>query len=98
LFGEECRRLKIVPNAFGEKPVLKLMFAALIRAAETGEAYASPNSSCVSSTKRTGRRLRDLDRPIRQDISAASFQQVRALTVVDVGETSALIRFGVRRR
>ena len=50
LFGEERRRLKIVPNAFGEKPVLKLMFAALIRAAEAGEAYASPNSNCVSST------------------------------------------------
>ena len=30
--------------------------------------------------KRTGRRLRDLDRPVRQVISAASFQQVRALT------------------
>ena len=28
-------RLKIVPNAFGEKPVLKLMFDALIRAAES---------------------------------------------------------------
>jgi|SRR5262249_7345212 len=35
LFGEERRRLKIVPNAFSEKPVLKLMFAALIRAAES---------------------------------------------------------------
>jgi transposase-like protein len=35
LFGEERRRLKIVPNAFGEKPVLKLMFASLIRAAES---------------------------------------------------------------
>src|SRR5262245_37276011 len=35
LFGEERRRLKIVPNAFGEKPVLKLLFGALIRAAET---------------------------------------------------------------
>jgi putative transposase len=27
LFGEERRRLKIVPNAFGEKSVLKLMFS-----------------------------------------------------------------------
>lgn len=27
-------RLKIVPNAFGEKAVLKLMFGAMIRAAE----------------------------------------------------------------
>ena len=34
LFVEERRRLKITPNAFGEKPVLKLMFGAMIRAAE----------------------------------------------------------------
>ena len=31
---EERRRLKIIPNGFGEKAVLKLMFAALIRAAD----------------------------------------------------------------
>jgi len=34
LFLEERRRLKIIPNAFGEKVVLKLMFAAMTRAAE----------------------------------------------------------------
>jgi putative transposase len=34
LFLEERRRLKIIPNAFGEKPVLKLMFGAMIRATE----------------------------------------------------------------
>jgi transposase-like protein len=34
LFVEERRRLKIIPNAFGEKPVLKLMFGAMARAAE----------------------------------------------------------------
>ena len=34
LFIEERRRLKIIPNAFGERPVLKLMFGAMIRAAE----------------------------------------------------------------
>ena len=34
LFVEERPRLKIIPNGFGEKPVLKLMFGALIRAAE----------------------------------------------------------------
>jgi hypothetical protein len=33
LFVEERRRLKIIPNAFGERAVLKLMFGALIRAA-----------------------------------------------------------------
>jgi transposase-like protein len=34
LFVEERRRLKIIPNAFGERAVLKLMFGAIIRAAE----------------------------------------------------------------
>ena len=34
LFVEERRRLKIIPNAFGEKAVLKLMYGAMIRAAE----------------------------------------------------------------
>ena len=33
-FVEERRHLKIIPNAFGERAVLKLMFGALIRAAE----------------------------------------------------------------
>jgi putative transposase len=34
LFLEERRRLKIIPHAFGEKAVLKLMYGAMIRAAE----------------------------------------------------------------
>ena len=34
LFLEERRRTKIIPNAFGERPVLKLMYAAMIRAAD----------------------------------------------------------------
>jgi putative transposase len=34
LFVEERRRLKIIPNAFGEKAVLKLMFGTMTRAAE----------------------------------------------------------------
>ena len=34
LFVEERRRLKIIPNVFGERPVLKLMYGAMIRAAE----------------------------------------------------------------
>ncbi len=32
LFGEERRRTKVIPHAFGERPLLKLMFAAVIRA------------------------------------------------------------------
>jgi transposase-like protein len=34
LFGEERRRTKVISNFFGERPVLKLMYAALIRASE----------------------------------------------------------------
>ena len=34
LFGEERRRTKVIPHAFGERAVLKLMYAALVRAAE----------------------------------------------------------------
>jgi putative transposase len=34
LFLEERRRTKIIPQAFGERPVLKLMYAAVIRAAD----------------------------------------------------------------
>jgi transposase-like protein len=34
LFGEERRRTKVIPHACGERAVLKLMYAALIRAAE----------------------------------------------------------------
>ena len=34
-FGEERRRTKVIPHAFGERAVLKLMYAALIRASET---------------------------------------------------------------
>ena len=34
LFGEERRRLNVIPNAWGERPVLKLMFGAMTRASE----------------------------------------------------------------
>lgn len=35
LFGEERRRTKVIPHAFGERAVMKLMFAALMRASQT---------------------------------------------------------------
>ena len=35
LFGEERRRLKVIPNAWGGKAVLKLMFVAMTRASGT---------------------------------------------------------------
>lgn len=34
LFEEDRRRTKVIPHAFGERPLLKLMFAAVIRASE----------------------------------------------------------------
>jgi hypothetical protein len=44
-FVEERRRLKIIPNGFGEEPVLKLMFAASCAPPTAGAACASPSSS-----------------------------------------------------
>jgi hypothetical protein len=32
MFGEKRRRAKVIPHAFGEKAVMKLMYAALMRA------------------------------------------------------------------
>ena len=49
LFVEERRRLKIIPNAFGERAVLKLMFGALIRAAERWKSIKVTEFDAVSS-------------------------------------------------
>ncbi len=43
LFFEERRRLKIIPNAFGERAVLKPMFGALIRVPSDGSRSRSPS-------------------------------------------------------
>jgi hypothetical protein len=48
LFLEERRRTKIIPHAFGERPVLKLMYAAVIRAADRWRGLTVGESSSVS--------------------------------------------------
>ena len=40
LFGEERRRMKVIPHAFGEPAVLKLSYASLIRASQTWQRFA----------------------------------------------------------
>ncbi len=45
LFLGERRRTKIIPHAFGERPVLKLMYAAVIRAADRWTSRARPRRS-----------------------------------------------------
>ena len=40
LFGEERRRTKVIPHAFGERAVMKLMFAAIMRASQTWRGVA----------------------------------------------------------
>lgn len=62
LFVEERRRLKIIPNAFGEKPVLKLMFGAMIRAAERWRA--------IKITTFERRQLDALRKELNQDYQA----------------------------
>jgi len=62
LFVEERRRLKIIPNAFGEKPVLKLMFGAMIRAAERWRA--------IKVTDFERRQIEAIKRELDQDYEA----------------------------
>jgi hypothetical protein len=52
--GKIVRRLKIIPNAFGEHAVLKLMFGALIRATERWRSVKSATSN-VGSWLRSGK-------------------------------------------
>src|SRR3954454_15718615 len=75
LFGEERRRLKIIPNGFGEKPVLKLMFGALVRAAER---WRGLRFTEFELRQIAARRVRG--NPIRQGVPDTRFQQIRALT------------------
>jgi transposase-like protein len=62
LFVEERRRLKIIPNGFGEKPVLKLMFGALIRAAERWRGLRFTERAVPDRRRQKGprRRISDL--------------------------------------
>lgn len=48
LFEEERRRTKIIPHAFGEPAVMKLMFAALIRANQ-GIPFSHLQQTCDGS-------------------------------------------------
>ncbi|WP_353806809.1 transposase [Mesorhizobium sp.] len=90
LFVEERRRL--IPNAFGEKPVLKLMFGAMIRAAERWRAiritdFERRQMTVVRQGTRSG--IRGPKRP-RQESSGKGappefIQQFPDLTVTGKG-------------
>ena len=76
LFVEERRRLKIIPNAFGERAVLKLMFGALIRAAERWRS--------VKVTEFERRQMAAVRKELDEEYEAAvglNIQQLSDLTV-----------------
>ena len=64
LFVEERRRLKNIPNAFGEKAVLRLMFGAMIRAPERWRAIR------VSELER--RQMRAVREELHREYEAAN--------------------------
>ena len=74
LFGEERRRTKVIPHAFGERAVLKLMYAALIRAAE--------HWRCIKMTEFERRQLQvmreDIDREFAERTKPAASTIVTA--------------------
>ncbi|MCC7017450.1 MAG: IS256 family transposase [Rhodospirillales bacterium] len=61
LFGEERRRTKVIPHAFGERAVLKLMYAALIRCAERWRA--------IRMTEFERRQLKAIKEEIDRDVA-----------------------------
>ncbi len=82
LFVEERRRLTIIPNGFGEKPVLKLMFGALIRAAERWRGLRFTELSFVRSLPfaRVSTPNTTLNSPRRAGHPTHAFPQICALT------------------
>ncbi len=77
LFVEERRRLKIIPNAFGEKAVLKLMFGAMIRAAERWRA--------IKVTEFERRQMTALKKELGQEYEAETGLDVK-LSKDDAGQ------------
>lgn len=80
LFVEERRRLKIIPNRFGENPVLKLMFGALIRATERWRGLRFTAFELLQLAAVRKCRIPGQNHPIKQVIPTPLFQQSRALT------------------
>jgi len=85
LFGKERRRTK-GPNAFGELPVLKLMYAAIIRASEKWRGIEVTSSRPNNSPDSKGARRRPTNnvthpRSNRQRIPLTHFQQKYDLTI-----------------
>jgi transposase-like protein len=78
LFVEERRRLKIIPNGFGEKPILKLMFGELIRTAERwrGLRFTEFELRQIAAVHK------ELDAEYGPVIPPTLFQQICALTRV----------------
>ena len=74
LFVEERRRLKIIPNAFGEKAVLKLMFGAMIRVAER---WPGDQGQRADARRQRGARprIRDPEQPRGKGLSSRTPRQ-----------------------
>ena len=84
LFVEERRRLKIIPNAFGETAVLKLMFGAMIRAAERWRAIR------VSELER--RQMRAVGEELDHEYEAANGLGTKASAPAHPAQSSSTSR------
>jgi hypothetical protein len=83
LFLEERRRLKIIPNAFGEKAVLKLMYGAMIRAADRWRGLPVTDferRQLEAVRTELDAEIPSLNRPPERCIPAQNFQHSGALT------------------
>jgi putative transposase len=77
LFVADRRRLKIIPNAFGERPVLKLMGGAMTRAADRWRSirFTECERRQIAAVRK------DLDKEYKAaDTTSAASKKARSLT------------------
>jgi len=79
LFEEERRRTKTIPHAFGERAVLKLMYAALVRASDSWNG--------VKITEFESRQLQAL----REDLERAHAERHQPVAASETGKRPAKV-------
>ena len=80
----ERRRLKIMPNAFGEKAVLKLMFGTMIRAVDRWQA--------IKVSKLERRQMRAVSEELDREYEAANGLEAKTIAPARQAKLSGTAR------
>ena len=90
LFGEERRRTKVIPHAFGERAVLKLIYAALIRASQTWRRIVISEFELKQIDELRSELDREFKERTASTVQSASHQRIysKSLDQIEQGEIS----------